>query len=699
MERMTHFRPRALLLLFVVLLGFFIFQLYDKQVIETGGAVDNSTTFTTLTRVKAARGDILDCHGNVLVGNRASYDVVINHYVLVSSDNPNENIHRLLRLCKELGIEYTERFPVTREKPFTYTLDQQNSAWQGYFQQFLAERGDIDTDISAPLLIEKLRSSYKIPEDWTDEEARQVLGIRYEMTLRNLTTLPNYVFLSDASDEARAAILELNIPGVGVEASTVREYHTKYAAHVLGYVGAMNEKQWEEYKKKGGYSMDAEVGQAGFELAFEEELHGTDGWRVDEVRPDGTLVRSYYKDGKPPRAGNNVEVTIDIDMQGMAEEQLATRIEQLKNEPDEKVDGHDVQGAAVVVMDVKTGRVLVCASYPTYDPATFFEDYEELAADKLKPLYNRALMAAYPPGSTYKMCMVVAASNLGIINSGTTIADKGEFNKYIDSGGFNPKCLLFRSSGNFHKGASPDGLTAAEALKFSCNYFFYVLADWMDIEDIDETTKNFGLGEYTGVELPENKGWRSNPETKAHFQVGQDAGWYTADRILTGIGQAECRFTPIQLCVYATTLANRGQRYEATFLNRVVSTDYRSLVRDNQPTLAGTFEINDEAYYSYFTGMQMVASEYGGTGYKIFKDYPIKVACKTGTAQTGILNTSDNGSFLCFAPADDPEIAIAVYGERAGSGSAMGYVARNIMDVYFGIGEVGEVEVYENQIS
>ena len=260
MERMTKFRAHLVLLLFGIILSVFAFNLYHKQVFETGGKVaDNATTYTTWTYVKAARGDILDRHGNVLVGNRASYNLVINHYVLASSKGPNQAIYDLVMLCKERGIEYTDHFPITKERPFTYTLDEYNSIWQGYFQKYLQNRGDLDSDISAPLLIEQLRKSYFIPEEWTDEEARLVLGVRYEMTLRNCTSLPNYVFISDASDEARSAILELSVPGLNVEASTVREYHTEYAAHILGYVGAMNQEQWDYYKEL-GYSMDAEVG-------------------------------------------------------------------------------------------------------------------------------------------------------------------------------------------------------------------------------------------------------------------------------------------------------------------------------------------------------------------------------------------------------------------------------------------------------
>lgn len=698
MDGIKKIRSAALLLIFVAILGFYVFRMYDKQVVETGGVVNNATTFTTKTRVKAARGDILDRNGNVLVGNRASYDIVINHYILTNAEGTNQYIYDLLKLCGELGIEYNEHFPMTKTRPFTYTLDEAGSTWQKHFQTFLNARGDLDSDISAPLLIEKLRTSYRIPKEWTDEEARAVLGVRFELTLRNHTTLANYVFLSDASDEARAAILELNIPGVAVEASTVREYHTEYAAHILGYVGAMSPKQWEYYKTIDGYLMDAEVGQAGFELAFEEQLHGIDGERIDTHTADGTLVESYYR--IEPQSGHNVEVTIDIAMQEMAEEQMAIRIAELQGNPDLTASGRDAKSAAVVVMEVKTGRVLVCASYPTYNPATFFEDFAELVKDETDPLYNRALMAALPPGSTYKMCMVIAAMNNGVINMDTPIEDKGIFDKYSgDGGNFDAECMVYKNHGVTHKGANPEGLVAKEALKVSCNYFFYELADRLSIEKIDETAKGLGLGEPTGVELPEGKGWRSNPETKAHFQEGSDAVWYTADKILTGIGQAENRFTPIQLCVYVATLANQGTRYKATFLSRVVSSDYRNLVQDNLPAIAGNFEICNDAIIAYTQGMQMVTSEVGGTGYNVFSKYPIKVAGKTGTAQLGIKGKSDNGAFVCYAPADNPEIAVVVYGEQVGSGSAMAYIARDILNVYFGVGEVGEVDLLENQIS
>ena len=690
MERMTRMRAMMLLMIFGLVVIFFSFKLYDLQIIETGGKTDNISTFETRTRVKGVRGNILDTNGNVLVTNRASYDLVVNHYVLTSSATPNETLYQLVQLCKEQGIEYEDRLPITKEAPYEYTLDKYNTTWQSYFQTFLIKRDNIDSDISAPLLMEKLKQSYSIPKDWSEEDARLVLGLRYELSLRfYVGTLSNYVFMSDASSDVLAAVMELNIPGMNVETTTVREYSTKYASHILGYVGAMNAEQWEVYKEQ-GYSMDAHVGQTGLEEAFEEYLHGVDGTRVDVVTKSGQLVRSYYE--TEPQAGKNVQVSVDLKLQAVAEEALATTITNLRDpsmNPEE--DGRDAGGAAVVAMDVKTGQVLVCASYPTFDLSTLFENYNTLLEDKTGPMFNRALQAIYPPGSTYKMSMVVAGIDSGTIKPNTHIEDKGVFTKYA---GFSPKCLRYTSSGKTH-----GSIECTDALKCSCNYFFYVLGDKIDLSDMDETAKGLGLGEPTGVELYEATGYRANPETKAKLYKGDGAKWYQGDQVLAAIGQSENKFTPIQLCSYVTTLVNQGTRYKATFLDRVVSSDYRSVFLESTVQIQSQMEMSDAAHEAVAEGMRKVANVSGGTAYKTFKDYPIEVCAKTGTAQTGILNSSDNGAFVCYAPADDPEIAIVVYGEKAGHGSSLGEVARSILDSYFGLGTNNTQVTGENQIS
>ena len=695
MERISKRRAVIVLTLFAIVLGFFALKLYDLQIIETGGNTNNETTFTSLTRVKAARGDILDKNGNLLVSNRASYDLNINHYVLLNASGTNENLLRLVKRCEEAGIEYTEHFPISQERPFTYTLNEQNANWQDYFQVYLEYMGGLDSDITAPLLVDKLRDKYDIPAEWTDDEARKVIGILYEMTLRKcVSSLPVFVFITDASDEELSAIVELNIPGMKVEASTVREYNTKYAAHILGYVGAMNAEQWEYYKTVPGYDMDAQVGQDGLEAAYEEYLHGVDGWREDTVTIDGTLVSSVY--WQEPKAGSNVEVSIDLNIQMAGEDRMAQVIEDLKK-PDEKgnkKDGYDVEGGAFVAMDVKTGQILACASYPTYDLNTFFDDYEELAKNDLKPLYNRALLATYPPGSTFKMAMVVAAMESKLIDSETTIVDRGVFDKIE---GFTVSCLQWTNYGGTHGSCD-----AAKALQVSCNYFFYDLGSRISLSAMDSAAKGLGLGERTGVELPEYIGHRANEESKAELHVGDDKAWYTGDSILAAIGQSEHRFTPIQLCSYAMTLANQGNRYKATFMNRVVSSDYRDLLDENKTELLSHMDISDETYAEYSHGMYLVTQSTAdgwGTAAATFANYPIKIAAKTGTAETGIDGTSDNGAFVCFAPLDDPQIAIAVYVEKGGHGSTLATIARSMLDVYFDVDEVSDVTSFENQIS
>lgn len=689
MERITRVRAGVLLTLVAAVLCFFCFKLYAMQVVDADKNAQNMTTYRTRTRVRASRGDIVDTNGNVLVTNRASYDLVFNHYVILSSGNPNENLLKLALLCRELDIAYYDHFPVTKQWPFEYTLNEQSTAWQGYFQAFLVNRGNLDSDITATLLMDALRKSYEIPEDWSDEDARLVIGLRYELTLRNgVTNLPNYVLIEDASEWQLAAILELNIPGLNVEASTVRAYNTTYAAHILGYIGAMNTEQWSQYSQL-GYAMDALVGQSGFELAFESYLHATDGIRIDEVTQDGTVVRSWYE--VEPKSGNNVEVSIDLMMQMAAEEKLEEMIEYYRSyETNTSKTGHDAEGGAVVAIDVKTGQILVSGSYPTYDPSKLFEDYDAIFNGEHGPLLNRVLMATYAPGSTYKPTMVIAGLQSGTVRPNEIIPDRGVYSKF----GFRANCLMYTNYGMVHT-----DVDAAEALKVSCNYYFYVLAERMgNMNYIDQIAKGLGLGEPTGIELYEYLGYRANPQTKAALFAGTDsAGWYFADQIMAGIGQSYNKFTPMQLASYAMALANRGTRYKATFLDRVISADYRELVYENKSQILTTMSISDEAYRTYLQGMKEVASVNGGTAYSVFKGYPIPVAAKTGTAEDNP-NASANGAFICFAPADDPQIAVAVYGEKIGGGSRLASVAKEILDIYFGI-STGDVDSFENQVS
>ncbi len=712
MERISKVRAIALLLIFAAILSLYSIRLFNLQIVETDGKTENLDVYVTQTRVKAARGDILDRNGNILVGNRASYDLVFNHYVITSYDNTNESLMKLIDKTRELGITYMDHFPITKDRPFEYTLTEYTTAWQGYFQKFLQDRS-IDSDITAPLLMQRMRERYKIPEEWSDVDARAVIGLRYEFDLRGVVNLASYVFMEDVSDEHLSALLELNTPGLMVESSTVREYYTSYAAHILGTMGAMTNEQWQKvnqaYKDGVGkeYYMDAQIGQSGFEAAFEQYLHGVDGLRRDTVDKNGAIISQEYYEGKEPHAGNNVETTIDINLQIIAEDALADVIDWLKNPEDSKTDknqeqtGRDVEGAAVVVMKVKTGEILACASYPTYNPQTYNEDYNEILEADFDPLFNRAFHATYAPGSSFKMVTLYAAMELGggrikpsrLFEYGETVNAQGKYREY-ENQGFAPACLLWNAYGRVH-----GVIDAAKALEVSCNYFFYYLADWfISGATLDEAAKGFGLGEKTGIELDEAVGMRANAENKAKLYTGAMASWGVGDKMNAAIGQSENRLTPLQLCVYVSTVANRGVRMKATFLNRVVAADYRTLILENEPTVASTMKMSNATYSTIVQGMKQVISGPSGTARNTMRGTSVEVAAKTGTAETGRLG-SDDGSFVCFAPADDPEIAIAVFGEKAAHGATLGRVAKDVIDYYFYQAQASSVVTHENQLS
>ena len=696
MERISRVRAFILLAFFGLILLFYSGKLFSVQLVENKGDTNNAKTYTSYTTVKGTRGDLLDRNGNVLVGNRASYNLVFNHYVINGVEGRNEYLRSLVHKVEELGLTYADHFPISKSRPFEYTLEEYPNAWQTYFQNYLTDLNK-DSDMTAPMLMEVLWKYYELPADWTQEEGRAVIGLLYEFALRNVANLATYVFVEDVSDSDLAELVELGVPGLMVESSTVREYHTTYGAHILGYVGAMDAEQWESYKEirdEDGnrlYNMDAAVGQSGLEKAFEEYLHGVDGTRIDVVAKDGTIISQTYVEGKEPRGGNHVETTIDSDTQMATEDALAALADWLRDPNlNPSGDGDDVEGLAAVVMEVKTGDILAMASYPTYDLATFRECYAQLLEAEGAPLMNRAIQGIYPPGSTYKMSTLISAMENGKLAPNDTIHTRGKFTKY-ESTGFAPTCLAWPNSHGT--------IDATVAIQKSCNYFFYELADRMSINMMDETAKAFGLGEKTGVELDEKVGYRSNPDTKKELFKGSDAYFTVGDRVNTGIGQAENRFTPMQLCVYACTLANRGVRYKATLLNRVVSDDYSELIVDNSPEIISTFEISDTTYQTYMTGMKKVANVSGGTGYSKLKDCVVEVAAKTGTAEHGLgRKYSSHGAIICFAPADDPQIAVAIYGEKAAHGSTLGMAAATIINAYFSADE-STVTSAENQLS
>ncbi len=670
-----------MILLIAALLVVYAVRLFKLQEPAEESGSQSVQTNPRRSTVQAARGNILDRNGNILVSNRASYNLEVDNYVLFNSESPNETLLQAAELCRELGLEYVDHLPLSWDPPYSYTTEELPSNWRYYFRLFLDAR-HWDSDMLPRNLMRELKRAYQIPSEWTDEQARMVVGLRYELSLRAIdgTGLENYTLLRDAPAETLAIFMELALPGFSVQTTTVREYHTKFAAHILGDVRDMNPEEYNNIYKARGYPMNAKVGKSGVELAFEEHLHGVDGQKQTTVTKEGEVIDEKWT--KKPEAGDNVFLTIDIGLQQVAEEALEKVILDLRenglssSSQDAQGRGTDAEGGALVAQDIKTGEILACASYPTFDLSRYSEQYAELSQDPYRPYFNRALVPQ-APGSTFKMVTAIAAIDSAHIGRHFEIKDLGKYTAFKNDE-YQPECLVYTNFRTTH-----GVINMMEALEVSCNYYFYVVGREAGIDAIDAVAKNLGLGEPTGIELPESTGYRANAETKAMvYKDNPDrSGWYDADTVAASIGQSENSFTPLQLAVYTGALANGGPRYRATFLRRIVSADYKTLISQNQPELVSEYRFSEEARKCVQEGMRLAVEGPNGTA-GLFKNYQVPVCAKTGTAEHGSAGSA-NGAFVCYAPADDPQIAISVYVEKGAQGGNLAKAAIAVMDEYF----------------
>ena len=683
MDRTYRFRNGIVVFIILLIAFIYVVRLFTMQLTEDEEAAYDASNTTTYTQyISAARGEVLDRHGNVLIRNRATYSVTLQSFVLFNSDDPNGYLLSLAETCIKNGIEYEESLPISLTEPYTYITEEISDRDLYYYKRFLLGR-QWDADMTAENLYKLLRDTYNIGEEYTDYEARLIMGLRYELDLPIYAYADTYTAVEDIDAEQLAILKELSIPGMDVVASTVREYNTKYAAQLLGHVGVVTAEQYESTYEALGYSMDATVGIDGFEYAFEEYLHGVDGQKVITVTADGTVVDEYW--AVEPQTGANVMVTIDIGLQEVAEKSLASAIESLVASTEEGKDGHDADAGAVVVMDVQNGEVLAAANYPTYDPDDYYTDYEEMLEAEVTPLANRCLNYAYPPGSTFKPISAITALRNGF-SDGYQVEDTGYYDVYDD---YKPRCWIYNQNKLTHGVLDMRG-----AIANSCNLYFYTVGDIIGIDALVEVAESFGVGQYTGSEVPDNKGTMASKELKAETYTGQESGWYGADNLTAYIGQSLTTMTPLQMCRYCVALANGGTLYDATFLRRAVDSDFQSLVASNDYAPAATGLLSQHEYTVIKEGMRLTSTE--GTAKNTLKDYEIEVCSKTGTASHGS-GGSDNGAFICWAPMDNPEIAIAIYVEHGASGGNFASVAVDIMDYYFGTQDLAQEVSIENE--
>ncbi len=680
-------------IMLALLLVLYFSVLFKLQVIEGAAyAAESADTNVTMETVAASRGNILDRYGRLLVSSRTCYNIVINTDELFEQEDPNAVILELIDMVEEFGQTYTDDLPITAQSPFEFKEDitaVQQTILEGYIENArtnnvyasLAEdTGLNDGEVTAVELMAFFRSRYKIDHSYDNEQTRKIAGLRYELNSRYIVDTSDYIFVEDASLPLITKLLEQDVPGVEVKTSFVREYNTMGASHILGYINAMDETDARTYLSK-GYAYDSKVGKAGAELAFEEYLHGVDG-TVDVTKTaNGAIVRREYT--QEPQPGNNVYLTIDIVFQEAVERILASSIEKLQTERDaankefeelhmDKEIKPDITGGAIVAVDVKTGEPLAIASWPDYDLTTLLQNFAEVSTDEAQPMFNRALMGTYAPGSTFKPCTAVTCLNEGIITTESTIEDEGKFTKYADAG-YAPVCWAY--SAGFKHGA----VNVAQAIQVSCNYFFYTISDFVGNDDLSDYAARFGLGVATGIELPESLGVIG---TQAYKLENIGADWYQGDTVQTGIGQGYSVYTPIQMAEYIAAVANSGQRHTASVLKKVTSYDYGETVYEREPAVLSAVETDEKNYEAVRYGMYMVANTFEGSAYEAFRDCNLSVCAKTGTAQTG---GGTNAIFVCFAPYEDPEVAVAVVVEKGSSGSSIAFIGREVMEAYFSI--------------
>ena len=686
----------------------------DKDAVTTAGSRRNDTL---LALIEAARAEGVEWTDNLPISKTEPFTFTTDTpYYTTSVDEEGEVVHtltRLGRLALELG--WLEEDPtLDPEKAAAPAPEPEEPGLLDRIVDFFTGGGgeepapepeeeepyeppDAQALLGAMCRTFGLRGAGAVDEEETPEgdipplnlgdlnpeDARAVAGVLYELYLRSTGVYQanEYVFAQEVDIDFISRVKEQSLPGVVIEATTVRQYHTPYAAHLLGRVTPIFPEEVEYYTSLDedgdgvpDYSLNDTVGRDGVEQAFESYLRGDPGMRTVERNTEGKIVSETWLE--EPEPGGNVVLTLDIGLQGYVEQVLAASVPAIDVE-------EETGGAACVVLDVDTAEVLTCASYPTYDITRYNADYNQYASDPTKPLLNRALQGLYAPGSTFKMVTAVAGLETGIIEPDTEIEDLGRYTYWSSP---QPMCWIYWQRGTTH-----GWINVSEAIEVSCNYFFYEVGREVGIDVLVDYATRFGLGQYTGIELYEEKGVMASPE----FTESLGGTWYEGSVLSVAIGQESSQFTPVQLANYIATLVNGGTRNAVHLLKEVKSGDFSQVEYTYEPQVLGTIEIETENLQAVKAGMLALTTQ--GSVSQHFRDLPFQAGGKTGSAQVDD-QTDANAIFVCFAPYDDPEVALALVVERGGSGSELGAMAADILSYYFSVQETRDEAPQENTL-
>ena len=648
-------------LLFLGALVFLVIFMYGRRLMQLQ-IVDGETYLaqqqkgTSQTQViKAARGEIVDRNGNPLAQNLVSYDVVFDRALGFQSGS-NEVILSLIEIFRRSNEPWIDSLPLkVSGKSIDFTGSElEISRLIG--KEFL----NLNHYATAEEAFYWLGERYKL-HDFNAVDARAVAGVRYEMERKGYSLSVRYVFAKNVALETAVLIRQQlgTLPGVDVIETALRSYPDgTLAPHIVGRVGPIFADELESYLGQNrGYTREDYVGKEGIEKAFESVLRGADGLRRIDLDSSYRVVEVSEQTAALP--GNTVVLTIDSLIQKAASDALQAQIDHLR-ETAKEGQGREADAGAVVAIDIKNSEVLAAVTFPSYDLTTYSADYAINAANSLYPFLNRAFSGVYAPGSCFKPVVAVAGLAQGVITPASHVNCQRVYTFFPS---YQPTCLSYHGP-----------ITVIDALRASCNIFFYDTGRQLGIDTMNRTANMLGLGVPAGIELSEAAGTQTSAATAN-----------PGDALQVAIGQLDNGFTPLQLANYAATLATGGELRKISLVKAVSSYyDRQEYRQEFSSEVLGRIDAPAAVFETVKAGMVAATHDMRGTAYRYLGDYPYMVASKTGTPQTAEF---PNSTFICYAPADDPQIAVAVVIEKGWHGYTGAPVARAVLDAFFFGGE------------
>ena len=660
----------------VIYLGrLFFIQISGRENEYTADITEREVT------VQAVRGEIYDRNGVKLVANRYSYDLSIAHAQFFSLSVQQRNdtclkIQSALAKRGGEGVREQKFFPFDGTYPnYTYSADTLNG---DSIRAYRLKRVLGDVGLKAEATAKQLRDYYTDTYDllqtdnrgnrrFSDQEVDTLIRMYYDMDATRFRSSGEYILCEGVDMSLMTYIKEQNIKAVNFTVNVEREYcYPGYASHILGLVGPIYSNEWEYYNEL-GYQMNAIVGKSGCEAAFEDYLRGTDGKvKIKEDKNGNVVDVEILSDAV---AGNDVYLTIDINLQIAAEDGLAENVEYIINQSTGVETGAECQSGAAVAMDPNTFEILAIASYPTYDLTSYNADYNLLSQDPAQPLLNRALNGTFAPGSTLKPGMAAIALTDGVISQSSYVDCTGKYKGTVG-------CSTY---GQNHRGS----VNVIDAIAYSCNSFFCEIGHRLGIEKMEKYLAGFGLGQPTGLELGGSKGILAGPSYRGEIQSPEL--WQPGMTWQAAIGQSDHQLSPVQMACYIGTLCNGGTRYTAHLLHSVYrfgSSEPSLVYQQTEDTVLGRIELSEGTLNTVFAGMKKVVTETASVRRWINSStVPVTVGGKTGTAQTG--GVCDNALFVAAAPYDNPDIVISVVLEKGYSGGLASLTAARILEAYY----------------